>query len=253
MWRTIRICCLLLILVLIAGTTIGDRYRTTGWRDTLWVGVFPVNGDGSVAAGRYLTTLDADQFADIEAFFTREAEAYGVGIERPVRMVLEPPPSAPPPLPDPDAGIPARIAWSLRARYYTWRQATDSLADVRLFVLYHDPQHTTTVPDSLGMQKGLMGIVHAYAATDMSATNNIVIAHELLHTLGATDKYDPASGQPVFPQGYGEPDAEPRHPQRTAEIMAGRTALSPTRAEMPASFAEVVVGPVTATEINWLR
>lgn len=253
MWRTIRISCLLLILVLIAGTAIVDRQRTTGWRDTLWVGVFPVNGDGSDAAERYLTTLRADQFADIEAFFTREAEAYGVVIERPLRMVLEPPPAAPPPLPDPDAGIPARVAWSLRARYYTWRQATGSLADVRLFVLYHDPQRTTTVPDSLGMQKGLMGIVHAYAVTDMSATNNIVIAHELLHALGATDKYDPATGQPIFPQGYGEPDAEPRHPQQLAEIMAGRTALSPTRADMPASLADVVVGPVTASEINWLR
>ena len=44
-----------------------------------------------------------------------------------------------------------------------------------------------------------------------------IVAHELCHPLGATDKYD---GVSVWPQGYVEPDREPRYPQRKAEIMA---------------------------------
>ena len=96
-----------------------------------------------------------------------------------------------------------------------------------------------------------MGVVYAYAADEMDDENDIVIAHEVMHTLGATDKYDMATGLPVFPDGYGDPLAEPRYPQAVAEIMAGRTALSPTDAEMPRSLDEVVVGPETAVEVNW--
>jgi hypothetical protein len=87
----------------------------------------------------------------------------------------------------------------------------------------------------------------------MAAQNNIVVAHEVLHTLGASDKYDPASNLPLFPEGYGEPQAEPRYPQRLAEIMAVRRAMAPTEAAMPDALDQVVVGPATAAEINWLK
>ena len=59
----------------------------------------------------------------------------------------------------------------------------------------------------------------------------MVIAHELLHTLGASDKYDPQSLAPIFPDGYAEPDRQPSHPQRMAEIMAGRIPVAEGRAE----------------------
>ena len=79
----------------------------------------------------------------------------------------------------------------------------------------------------------------------------MVIAHEILHTLGATDKYDPETLQPLFPQGYAEPERNPRFPQSRAEIMAGRRASSEREAEMPDSLDETVVGPQTAREIHW--
>ena len=107
------------------------------------------------------------------------------------------------------------------------------------------------MPHSLGLQNGLFGIVHAYAYEPYDATNNVVVAHELMHTLGATDKYDLVTLLPSFPGGYAEPEAEPRYPQRLAEVMAGRVALSPGEARMAESLDEVVVGPVTAAEIGW--
>jgi hypothetical protein len=85
----------------------------------------------------------------------------------------------------------------------------------------------------------------------MAGSNNIVIAHELMHTFGATDKYDFGTGLPLYPNGYAEPDREPRYPQPKAELMAGRRALTPSAAEMPVSLQAVVVGPATADEVRW--
>jgi hypothetical protein len=120
-----------------------------------------------------------------------------------------------------------------------------------MFVMYHDPSTLQTMPDSHGMQKGLIGVVHTFAQGQMAGTNSIVIAHELLHTLGATDKYDPGTGAPLFPIGFADPSQTPLYPQGEAEIMAGRRAVSPQDAEMPASLKAVVVGPATALEIRW--
>ena len=78
----------------------------------------------------------------------------------------------------------------------------------------------------MGLTKGLIGVVYAFAAPEMNGENNVVIAHELLHTLGATDKYRPADDAPRFPDGYGDPQQVPLYPQRTAELMAGRRMLS---------------------------
>ena len=122
-----------------------------------------------------------------------------------------------------------------------------------MFVLYHDPERTRVVPHSLGLSKGLIGVVYAFAAPVMDGANDVVIAHEMLHTLGATDKYDPADDSPQFPQGYGDPRQKPLYPQLYAELMAGRRMLSATRWEQPAGLDEVVVGPATALEIRWLR
>jgi hypothetical protein len=87
----------------------------------------------------------------------------------------------------------------------------------------------------------------------MSGSNNVVIAHEILHTLGASDKYDPATLAPLYPSGYAEPARVPRYPQPFAEIMAGRRAVSAGESVMPESLDEVIVGQATALEIRWMK
>ena len=106
---------------------------------------------------------------------------------------------------------------------------------------------------STGLQKGLIGVVNAFARSDMDGSNNVVITHELLHTFGATDKYDFAGNRPLFPDGFADPDAQPLYPQARAEIMAGRIPVSETQAETPAGMDEVVIGVRTAREINWIK
>lgn len=253
MWRRLRIAALLLALAVTALYAWTDQRRVAAWRDTLWVAVFPLNGDGRPATQHYLDGLGRGDFADIEDFFAREAAAWGVALGRPVRVELQPQIARLPPRLEAGAGRLARLAWSLRVRWYAAREGGGAPADIRVFVLYHDPGHVEAVPHSLGLRKGLLGIVHAYAATAAGATNSLVIAHEVLHTLGATDKYDPATNLPRYPEGYGEPDAEPRHPQAFAEIMAGRVAIGPREAVMPAGLEQALVGRATAAEIGWLR
>jgi hypothetical protein len=107
------------------------------------------------------------------------------------------------------------------------------------------------VPHSLGLTKGLIGVVYAFAAPVMNDENDVVIAHELLHTVGATDKYDPSNDAPRFPDGYGNPQQVPLYPQAHAELMAGRRMLTPTRWDQPATLDDVVIGTATAAEIRW--
>ena len=97
-------------------------------------------------------------------------------------------------------------------------------------MLYHDPAISPALPHSIGLQKGLFGIVHVFADRDMRGSNDTVIAHELLHTLGATDKYDLRTNQPLHPDGFAEPDREPLYPQSFAELMGGRIPVSNTEA-----------------------
>ena len=95
--------------------------------------------------------------------------------------------------------------------------------------------------------------MNAFAERSMTRSNNVVIAHEILHTLGASDKYDPVSLAPLYPIGYAEPGLSPLHPQSLTEIMAGRHAVDAHTFEMPRSLAEVRVGEATALEIRWLE
>ncbi len=251
MWRWLRITVLLTLLVLVTGTTLLDRMRTTDWDSPLRVGIFPVSADGSAAAAAYIANLGPESFAAIGKFLEREAQRAGLALREPARITLYAPVSKPPPLLLPGSGAAATGWWSLKLRYYAWRAARATPAQIRLFVLFHDPQRSPQVPHSLGLQKGLIGVVHAFADREMSGANQIVIAHELLHTLGATDKYDLATSLPRWPEGYAEPAARPRYPQRRAELMAGRRALSASEAEMPDSLDDVLIGPETAREIHW--
>jgi len=255
-WRNLRIAILLLVLIWAAGHTWLDRIASTGWKETLWVGIFPINGDGTPAAQDYVNALKASEFSDIEAFITREAHRYGKTLTQPVHIELYPPVKQLPPQLERNAGAVGTAWWSLRLRWYAWRAvdlAGHAPPRVRLFVLYHDPHTLDTIPDSHGVQKGLMGVVHAFALRSMAGSNSIVITHELLHTLGATDKYDPASGAPLFPSGFADPVRKPLYPQNQAEIMAGRRPLSEHDAQMPDALGAVVVGPATAAEIRWTR
>jgi hypothetical protein len=79
------------------------------------------------------------------------------------------------------------------------------------------------------------------------------MAHELLHALGATDKYDLQDDQPIAPDGFAEPERQPLYPQSFAELMGGRIPVSRTEATTPESLQQVLIGAKTASEIGWSK
>lgn len=252
-FKAVRIAILLLILLVVALTAWQDRYRSTRWREPLFVAIYPIAADDSPITRAYVDSLDDERFKAIDRFFTREAERYHLRTDEPVRTRLKPELKERPPERAAGSGVLATAFWSLKLRYWAWSHSghTREPEDIRIFVLYHDPALTPTVPHSLGLTKGLIGVVYAFATPLMNGENNVVIAHELLHTVGATDKYDMRDDAPRFPDGYGDPRQTPLYPQSNAELMAGRRMLAPDRWQQALSLDEVVIGNASALEIRW--
>lgn len=254
MFRKFRIGVLLLILVFVALNTWLDRVYSRDWNGTLQVALYPVNIDGSAAAERFIQQLRSDDLADLSDFFGQQAADYELQLQTPLSFTLAPALKDPPPLPPEQGGRFDIMLWSLKLRWFTWRTPNPPgpTPIIRMFLLFHDPQKQSVLPHSTGLEKGLMGIAHVFADTGMTRANLVVVAHELLHTLGATDKYDLNTNQPLYPEGYADPEQQSRHPQQAAEIMAGRIPISETEAEQPRSLHQAVIGPLTAREIGWI-
>ncbi len=248
--RQVRYLILLLVLLFVAVNEALIRLRSTSWEYSLWVRIYAVNGDGRTVTQRYIDRLDASRFQPIEDFVNREARRYGVGVDA-IDVEYGGQLDAQPPQPPSGDSILGNVWWSLGFRAWAWRRAwgrDDS--DIELFVSYFDTATTPTLRHSVGLQGGMIGIIYAFADPQYHGSNQVVITHELMHTLGATDKYG-ADNLPLLPQGYADPLQVPLYPQRRAEIMGGRIPLSPTRARMPVSLREAVIGLHTAAEINW--
>lgn len=261
MFRKLRIAILLFVLLNVAFGAWLARSRATDWEAPLDVVVYAMNGDGSEVSREWIAAIaarDREALAawsdDIESFFRREARRHGLPNENPVDVAFGGILEGAPPEPPRGRSLLSVMAWSLKLRWWAWRNDDYPYPrDVLVFVRYFDPETTPTVAHSLGLQEGLIGVVNAFASKRMRAENHVVIAHELLHTLGATDKYDPATNLPRFPDGYADPYRDPLHPQDAAEIMAGRIAVEEYRAAAPRGLGEVVIGASTAAEIRWTR
>lgn len=254
LFKAFRILVLLLILVIVAGNYWLGMARLATWKDPVWITVYPIPVDGKPETLAYVQRLEAPDFREVGEFFTREARRYGLDLPRAAHFQLAPvPEGAPPPVPATDSRV-AVALWSLKTRWWAWRrQRGDGLPapDIQVFMLYRSAEGEPRLDRSVGVQKGRYTIVNAYAAPRMGPRNRLVIAHEVLHVLGATDKYEPASGLPRSPDGLADPRANPLYPQSHAEIMAGAIAVSPDRALMPPGLARSVVGEATAREIGW--
>ncbi len=253
MFKIIRIFILLLILISVALGTWQTKTRSVEWKHTLPVNIYLLNGDDSATVAKYLRGLTVQDFKPIETFMRDEAARYGRASSASIEIRLGEVIASLPPEPPRNGSALEVMAWSLKMRWWSYRNAGTSgpSTQVKLFLLYFDPAQSERLAHSTGLQKGLIGRVNVFASRDMAKQNNVVITHEFLHTLGATDKYDPATNLPLYPDGYASPELMPLLPQRYGEIMAGRTPLSQTSAVTPASLDDALIGIKTAQEINW--
>lgn len=251
--RTIQFLLLIILILLLANRWFG-RANEVWWQQPVQLAIYPVNADGQALTQAYIEQLQAEHFTDIEAFFRREAARYRMALEQPVVVHLAPQVDAVPPQVPDDPSIVDAVWWSLKMRIWVWRHDRYSGdADARIFMNYHLPNSPVAMPThSLGLQRGQIGLVNGYAGVDYQGQNNLIAVHEFLHTLGASDKYDRATNQPLWPDGFAEPTRIPLYPQTRAEIMGGRVQISPAWALLPPGLDHVVIGAATAIEINWL-
>ena len=256
MFKLIRILLLLSVLVFVSLSAFTTDASLRDWEKTKWVVVHPINADGDQWTEEYIKALVNDDFAAMEAFLNKEAERFNVGASQAFRIVLgevlqENPPSAPQ-----GGAWFENMWWSLKLRF--WANNVDTSesgppADIKVYVEYHNPKAYEVLPHSVGMRKLSLAVVKAFASKKMRLSNHVVIAHELLHVFGASDKYDLTTNQPLYPIGYADPEKRPLFPQRKAELMAGRIPLSEDKAAMPERFRHVVISELTAKEIGWLE
>ena len=253
MFKAFRIFILLLIFAGIALGTWRAKIQAVEWKYELPVNIYLINGDDSTAVAEYLRGLTIKDFKPIETFMLDEAKRYGRASNASIEIRLGGKIETQPPEPPRNGSALEVIAWSLKMRWWAYRNTdtVGSSTQVKMFLLYFDPVQRQRLGHSTGLQKGMIGRVNVFASRDMAKQNNVIITHEFLHTLGATDKYDPATNQPFYPDGYANPDLQPLHPQRFSEIMAGRTPRSRTEAITPASLDDALIGGKTAQEINW--
>lgn len=254
-FKDIRVLILLLILLFVALDQFFMKVNTSDWDEPLRVVIYPINGDQSSESSDYIATLNEGDFSAINQFMRREAARYGIAISDPLDVRMGPEIGEIPPLPPTGKSVLDTILWSLNFRYWAFTVDTYNgpKPDIRIFTLYYDPKVHKRLPHSTGIEQGMLSIVHGFSHTKTAQSNNFVITHEMLHTLGATDKYSFQNNQPIFPEGYAEPEKKPLYPQRYAEVMGGRVPLDQMRSEIPKGLNEAIIGPLTAWEIGWVK
>jgi hypothetical protein len=253
-FKRLRIAALLFLLLFVAASQYFAARNATDWNSPLWVDIYAVAGDDHPETRGYVSSLAPLEFADAEAFLTREAKRYGLPLEQPFKLRVVGEHKDPLPQLAGDAGALGVIWWSLRIRWLAARvrwQTDGPNGDIAVFAVFYQPEQGAALDRSTALDKGLIAVANLFAARSAHATNQIVLAHELLHTLRATDKYSPTSNAPLYPDGYADPDARPLLPQSKAELMAGRIPLDERRADIPRDLRDVVIGAATAREIGW--
>lgn len=230
------------------------RHLRRQWHRPLDVAVV-VLGPGGVPAEK--KELIEQGLTRLETFFSREWKRHHGWEFDPVRFTLAGAigVESPPPLEPRSDSLWHRAAHAFElARFFRDVHRRGDMQvrgyDARLYVVAHPAGSFAQLVEGAGEEGGDIGIVVADLNASSLELTLLAIGHELLHCLGASDKYD-ARGHTRAPQGLADPAAQPLYPQTHAENMVGELPLSPEHGRLPESLDEVRIGPSTALEIGW--
>ena len=250
-----RVTVLLLVLVGIGVWAWQREQRRSfrrAWQAPLAVAVVLVSKEPAPAA-----TVEAWRrgLSSLQEWTQAEFERYrGRAFVEPVTWTLaQPVVSEPPPLPPEGQSLAERagaaVEFERAARALDEQAGLGGGEDVVLYVLL-EPQGEATVVEGVAERDGRRGVVRASLDDVELGLELAAAAHELLHCLGATDKYGP-DGRAQVPEGLAEPDLQPRFPQAFGEVMVGEVPLSESDGRPVRDLAELRVGPTTAREVAW--
>lgn len=254
-FKLIRISILLLILAGVWKHFDSQKQLVQNWNGTQDVVIIPIQYDDESQTKKAIKQLTESQFSELNRYLAKEAKRYDLNLNHSIRVSLsEPVNSLPPGTPKYDSSKLDILLWSLKLRWWSYQNKPSNFHDgqVRLFVMYSSPEKDELLPHSTGLQKGLLGLIHASAHREDLRKNNMVIMHELLHIFGAFDKYDLRTGHPIFPNGFASPNQTRPYPQNRAEIMAGRIPVSKSEFRGVNGLSQTIIGEQTAKEIGWI-
>ncbi|MBX3230808.1 MAG: hypothetical protein KIT84_01215 [Labilithrix sp.] len=258
----VRVSILLFILFLVVLYAVRDlrsRRGRNAWDHTLDVAIVLVHAAGEPPIDPDAQRALEDRIPVLEDRLAAEAERHRPGLGKPLRFKLHGPVevAAPPPSPASDGAVDLA---SQTIAMKKWLADVDPRAgvvpehwDTRIYVVARKPaSERRSFVEGQSEQDGRIGSVAVELDASMADTTLFVVTHELMHTLGATDKYD-AAGNTKLPEGLADPDREPLYPQDRAEVMARNRVVAPGNETIPTSLDQLAVGPQTATEIGWRR
>jgi hypothetical protein len=254
----IRLAILFAVLLMVAGYAARDAYvrrERTDWQRTLLVAVVVLEAeavqDSALAAFSERLPLLQEKLA-------LEARRYRPNLALPFEFQQFGPIEVrePPPQPGGDSFFDLGYHAFRLSRYLGQIDDHAGVAsrayDGRLYITVRPPKRgARAIVEGFSEQGGRIGNVTVELDDGMVDLALLVVAHELMHTLGATDKYD-ARGHAVVPHGLADPDQQPLYPQSHVEIMARNRPLALGQEVLPESLEELRVGSKTAREIGWL-
>jgi hypothetical protein len=254
----VRVSILIAVLLMVAGYAARDVYvrrARTDWERTLLVAVVvlevePVDASALASFSERLPLLQEKLALEARRFRPELGLPFEFQLFGPIEV------KTPPPVPSGDSffelGAHAYRQWRYLESIDAHAGVASRAYDGRLYVTVRPPrQGGKTLVEGFSQHGGRIGSVSVELDDQMVDLALLVVAHELLHTLGASDKYD-ATGHVIVPHGLADPMLEPLYPQTHVEIMARNRPLAPGKEVVPESLDELRIGSRTAIEIGWL-
>jgi len=122
---------------------------------------------------------------------------------------------------------------------------------VKVYVVYGGSAYDMA-SHSRGSETGRVAVVYVSLDELNAGYPLATIAHEIGHTLGAGDTYDPDTSRAIHPEGFVEPFSKPLFPQSFAELMAVDVPISRTREMEVSTLDQIRVGHRSAADMGWI-
>ncbi|HLU47114.1 MAG TPA: hypothetical protein VK116_03490 [Planctomycetota bacterium] len=201
-------------------------------------------------------TPDGPDLGDVEAWLERERHRHTGARKPPLRLSVRPPivvDELPRPPGDGKTSALHRLADAVRLRHrFAELRHQHGIDTVTLFLCVVAESDPASCGRALALPEDGFAVIYTSLEPRVRDRAASVIAHELCHLLGASDKYDD-NGRARFPDGYANPRRAPLFPQDHAEIMALARPRGRGESEVAMRLEDCIVGEATARELGWAK